>query len=209
MLAIELVMSNFRFNQLKGTIAKEMVRGLLEDSGYKAYPFGYESLLTQIRYDIHKRKMTQTDSIRRLRSMPDLLVYDEDNGQVWFTEVKFRRVDSPKDVAIGLEQVSWYQKYWNDSVLVVVIPVESVFYAQYVSKLQLEGLGSSDRNQAIVFDLAKEFLPIEQIFSKIKPETMKNYYSLFDKFPVMDVYEEYPEEFDGSEDEFDDDEDHD
>lgn len=192
-------MSNFRFNQLKGTIAKEMVRGLLEDSGYKAYPFGYESLLTQIRYDIHKHRLTQTDSIKRLRSMPDLLVYDENNGRVWFTEVKFRRVESPKDVAIGLEQVSWYQKYWNDSVLVVVIPVESVFYAQHVSKLQLQAPSSSDRNQGVAFDLAKDFLPIDQIFPKIAPETMKTYYSLFDKFPVMDVYEE---EFDDFEDDF-------
>jgi hypothetical protein len=37
---------NFRINLIKGQIAKEMVRALLENAGYKIYAFGYESLLS-------------------------------------------------------------------------------------------------------------------------------------------------------------------
>lgn len=184
-------MSSFRFNIIKGQIAKEMVRGLLEDSGYNAYAFGYESLLSQIRYDIQKKLPTKTDSIKRLRSTPDLIVYDTQTGQTWFTEVKFRRTDELGLVALKAEPILWYHKYWNDSVLVVVVPVEHVFYGQYVSRLELS---SSNTSYPLVFNLTKDFLPINQIFSKIKPETTEKYFSLFDKFPIMDI-DRYEEEF--------------
>lgn len=187
---------SFRFDLIKGHIAKEMVRGLLEDSGYNAYSFGYESLLSQIRYDVQKKHPSETDSIRRLRSTPDLLVYDEQNGQTWFTEVKFRRIENPKEIALKAKPLVWYQKYWNDSVLVVVIPVEHVFYAQYVSKLGDLKLSNTEGSfdEAFLFDLTKDFVTINQIFPKIKPETTEKYFSLFGKIPIMDVYD-YEEEF--------------
>ncbi len=182
---------SFRRDLIKGHVAKEMVRGLLEDSGYNAYALGYESLLSQIRYDIQKKHPPQTDSIKRLRSTPDLLVCDEHTGQTWFTEVKFRRVDNPNEVELKAESLVWYQKYWNDSVLVAVIPVGQVFYGQYVNKF--EELKYSDKNEVFVFDLEKEFVPITEIFPKIKIETIADYVELFEDFPILDV-REYEEE---------------
>ena len=178
-------MGNFRSNVMKGHIAKEMVRGLLEDSGYKAYAYGYESLLSQIRYDIQKKRPPQTDSIKRLRSTPDLLVYDEYTAQTWYTEVKFRRVDNPHEVELKAELLAWYQKYWNDSVIVVVIPVAKCFYAQYVNKF--EEFTSSSKDEVLMLNLNKEFLPVHDIFPRIKIETIGDYVELFEEFPTMDT----------------------
>jgi hypothetical protein len=70
---------NFRINLIKGQIAKEMVRDLLETAGYRVYSFGYENLPTSLRFDVQSRKsIPSTDSNDRLRSTPDLLGYDEE-----------------------------------------------------------------------------------------------------------------------------------
>lgn len=187
------MMDDFRFNLIKGEIAKEMVRGLLEDSGYSAYAFGYESWLTHIRYHVKMKKPPETDSIKRLRSTPDLIVFDEQNGQTWYADVKFRRTDNPKEIKLQTQSLVWYQQHWNDSVLIVVIPTDHIFYAQYVNKLG--ELSCSSKHEGCVFDASKDFLPIEQIFPKVKLATIEKYHSLYAKFPMMDIYPGFEEEF--------------
>jgi hypothetical protein len=82
----------FRQNLIKGQIAKELVKGLLENSGYHVYAFGYESSISQLRFDvaINKGRVPPTPSNDRIRSMPDLIVYDNMRHQTSFVEVKYR-----------------------------------------------------------------------------------------------------------------------
>ncbi len=43
--------NSFRFNIIKGQIGLELVKGLLEDSKYQTYSFGYEKSIIQLRND--------------------------------------------------------------------------------------------------------------------------------------------------------------
>ena len=45
---------NFHDSILKGGAAKEVVKGLLEKSGYLVYPFGYECIFSVVRKKLRK-----------------------------------------------------------------------------------------------------------------------------------------------------------
>jgi len=72
-------------------------RNLLEDSLRSRtieYTHGYESFLSDVKYELHRKKLARTDSVKRLRSHPDLVVYDDRSNEVTFVEVKFRNISS-------------------------------------------------------------------------------------------------------------------
>jgi hypothetical protein len=185
------MLADFRHDLIVGGVAKELVRGLLEDSGYNAYAYGYESLLAQIRYNVQKKRPSETDSILRLRSTPDLLVYNPENGNTFFTEVKLRRKDDPHHLSLSNGYIMKYQKYWNDSVMVVVVPAGSVFYAQNVNKLSLS---SKEPKSYSTFDLTSDFLPIETIFTRVTDETVQKYFGILQRLPILHSPEQNAEQ---------------
>lgn len=176
-------MGSFRSNQVKGNIAKTIIQGLFEDSGYRVYPYGYESQLSQIRYDVRWQNASISDSVMRLKSSPDLLVYDSEKRNLYFTETKFRRVDNPCDVSLRSDHIWNYKKYWNDSLLVVVIPVEHVFYAQFVK--DLKGPKTPVTNGWMSFDVTKDFIPLEAVFERITNELLQQCRNSLDKISIM------------------------
>lgn len=174
---------NFRINLIKGQIAKEMVRALLERSRYSIYAFGYESLLSQLRYDVKNRnRVPQNDSNNRLRSTPDLLGYDREKRRTYFIEVKFRSAHSPKKVRLSVRDLIWYQKYWSDSIIIIVIPTEQIFYAQYIQNLKLDGLTQYRTHD---FDLEKEFRPIQDLFTRVETSEIQSFIPVLKKFEMM------------------------
>jgi hypothetical protein len=79
----------FEYNSLVGNLAKEVVRSLLEKSGYLVYPYGYESFVSELKRRSHKSRLEATGSMKRLRSQPDLIVQDDTKNEIRFVEVKF------------------------------------------------------------------------------------------------------------------------
>lgn len=108
---------SFRINVIKGQIAKERVRAVLENSGYRVYAFGYESLLSQLGYDVKNRPaVPQNDSNNRMRSTPDLLGYNDDESrQTYFIEVKSsaaRLQEKPgftSEISLGIKSTGMIQ----------------------------------------------------------------------------------------------------
>ena len=85
---------------LKGNIFKDIVKLLLEKSGYAVYPYGYESTFSTIKASLTKgTKNSRT--VRRIRSSPDLLVFDEQRrGSHRFQEQGPRKnKDSIRDIS--------------------------------------------------------------------------------------------------------------
>ena len=68
--------SKFYDDMLKGNIYKDMVKLLLEKSGYTVYPYGYESTFSHVKSQL-TRNTRNSRTVRRIRSSPDLLIYDE------------------------------------------------------------------------------------------------------------------------------------
>jgi len=174
---------NFRINLIKGQIAKEMVRALLETSGYHVYSFGYENLPTSLRHDVKSRKsIPATDSNNRLRSTPDLLGYDEEKQETYFIEVKFSSATSSKKARLSVKSMLLYQKYWKDAIIVTVIPTEHIFYAQRVESLRLDGLTQYKTHN---FDLGTDFMPIEHLFPKVQTSDITSFTSILEKFELI------------------------
>ena len=73
-------------------------------------------------------------------------------------EVKMRTPQTEKKVWIGEHLMAMYQQFWDDSILVVVIPKGENFYAQEIKNL------TPKRD----YDLTEEFQKFEEIFNRVK-----------------------------------------
>jgi hypothetical protein len=100
-----------------------------------------------------------------MRSCPDLLVYDETEKDLFLIEVKMRRAPKETRVLIYKKLIDNYREFWNESILVVVVPCGKVFYAQKISELEPKE----------EYDAATEFLGIEEFFSRISEEDLSHF----------------------------------
>ena len=157
-------MSQFYYNNmLKGNLYKDMVRVILQKSGYSVCPYGYESTLSDVRSRLTEETRNSATG-RRIRSSPDLLVYDEKN--VWLVEVKMRGKSPPMIRASEIKNV---REFWGDSVLVVVVPEGNVFYAKRISELEVQ---ENDCYQLLGFE------KFQDIFTRVQSEDIKYYQSV-------------------------------
>jgi len=155
----------FYRNLLAGHFHKDLIRVILEESGYEVYPYGYESFLTPLKIKFERGETKHTEISKKIRSTPDLLVYNPENTTVELLEVKSTRWDWTDNVLITA--LPKYQKYWRYSILAMVLPAGHFFYAQYVNKLKPR----ADN----VFDLKKEFEWFEDMFTRVHLDTLYSY----------------------------------
>jgi len=139
------------------------VRTILDMSDYMVFPYGFESAFSYIKIQLHKGEITDTPTARKIRSSPDLLVYDPSDKDIKLVEVKSRNYDDEKDVVI--DKIGWYKKYWEGSILSVIIPHGHWFYAQYIDKLEIRGPSKG-------YNLRDEFEKFEDIFPKVNTDTL-------------------------------------
>ena len=60
-----------------------------------------------------------------------------------------------------------YKEFWNDSGLVLVVPIDHIFYAQRVCDLECKEK----------YNPSTDFLKIEEIFLRIKPDDISHFKS--------------------------------
>lgn len=157
------VLSKFYDDVLKGNQVKELVKVLLEKSGYSVYPYGYESTLSDVKKKLREKSAKRSKTARRIRTSPDLLVYDGDRKDVMLVEVKMRR--TPKETSLKYLRIANYKEFWDDSILVVVVPVADIFYAQRMSELEVR------QN----YNATTDFERFEDIFTRVRSEDLRHY----------------------------------
>lgn len=172
---------SFYRNLLAGHFHKDLTRVILEESGYEVYPYGYESFLTPLKIKFEKREIKKTEISKKIRSTPDLLVYDTESTTVELLEVKSTRWDWTEGVLV--RRLPTYRKYWNESILVIVLPAGHFFYAQYMDKLKLR--------EDNTYDLNKEFVWLEEIFTKVNLDILYSY-----KRQIIDFWNRQREHYD-------------
>jgi hypothetical protein len=149
---------SFAYYRVVGNLGKELVRALLESCEYTVYPFGYESYLTHIKDLIHTKRLEKTPLLQR---MPDLLVVDEDEETIDLVEVITRTRKPPRDVDIEKSKLEDLKKFWNTSILSVVLPnSRHVFYAEKITRLKITD------PDFVNFDIRNN--PITKWFPKVK-----------------------------------------
>ena len=157
---LETHIPDFYDNLLDGYYYKEIVRTILDLSNYIVFPYGFESTFSYIKIQLHKKKINESDTVKRIRSSPDLLVYDDEKRKLWLVEVKSRNYDD--EASIIIDKIPWYLKYWRDSILVVIIPHGHWFYAQRVWKLKAKD----------EYNLREEFKTFEHFFPNVDIDTL-------------------------------------
>ncbi len=119
-----------------GAAAKEILRGLLEASGYMVYPFGYESSLSSLKMNISGNSTPDSNAVQRIRSMPDYVV--SSNKGIKLVEVKFRKESENSGragVLLKNNDLNRYRQYWEESVIALVTPHGDRFFCQNVRDL--------------------------------------------------------------------------
>jgi hypothetical protein len=160
-----LSLSKFHDDLIEGGAIKELIKVLLEKSGYTVYPYGYESTFSDVRRKLTEKETKNSRTVRRIRSSPDFLVYDEIKKDLMLVEVKMRRAPKENKILIYGEKIAGYKEFWNDSILVIVVPCSKVFYAQGVSELEV-------RQE---YDATTDFQRLEDIFTRVKEEDVVHF----------------------------------
>ena len=158
-------MSKFFDNVLEGNQMKEVVKVLLEKSGYLVLPYGYESTLSGIRRRLGEKGTRKSRTVRRIRASPDLLVYDDKRKDLMLVEVKMRNAKEETRILIYASKMENYKEFWNDSIIVVVVPCGNVFYAQRVGELEIKEK----------YDATRDFEKFEDIFTRVKKEDISHF----------------------------------
>jgi hypothetical protein len=146
---------------LKGNVYKDMAKLLLEKSGYTVYPYGYESTFSHVKSKLAKNTRNSR-TVRRIRSSPDLLVYDEQRNDLMLVEVKMRTQIPPR---IKPRLIENYKEFWSDSILVLVIHEGNVFYAQKISELET-------RQE---YYPISDFEMLQDIFTRVRPSDISHF----------------------------------
>lgn len=159
-------MSSFHDDLLKGAQIKDLIKILLQKSGYSVSPYGYESTFSEVRNKLGVKGTKNSRTVRRIRSSPDLLVYDEERKDLMLVEVKMR--SAPKETSIKyMKRVADYKEFWDDSILVVIVPCGNVMYAQRVSELEVKQ----------TYNAITDFEKFEEVFRKVKAEDLSHFIS--------------------------------
>jgi hypothetical protein len=80
--------SRYSENMIKGRIAETLIEELFLSLKYNVFRYGMENTVPGIMKLLGKVRSNVANDIRR---MPDFVVQDASNGQVYFVEVKFRK----------------------------------------------------------------------------------------------------------------------
>jgi len=134
---------------LIGEIFKSLVAVIFEEAGYEVYPYSRESLSGSLKGQV--TRVTDAATGERVRSTPDLLVFDRSENRTYLAEIKHRKFLDPELPA----KVDVYRRHWPDSILVFVMKDRPHFLAQVVEKIP-----SGELN-------AEDFERLDQLFSKI------------------------------------------
>jgi hypothetical protein len=151
-------------NFLKGNLGKEVVKSLLERSGYTVCSYGYEVTLLDAMSKRTPKKSNSPTGIR-LRKSPDLLVYDDKT--IMLVEVKTRgKIPSLQDglVWIGSNELELLKEFWKDSILAIVVP--EGFYAQRIIELEIQQNG---------YQRLSDFKKFQDIFTRVNSEDISYY----------------------------------
>lgn len=163
-------MKDFDDGLHQGNIMVELVKTLLEKSKkYSVYLNGYEERFSQIKEYLRDNKnISNSRTVRMIRSSPDLMVFDKVNRDVYFVEVKGRNAPDEHSVLITPDKIARYKEYWGDAILVIVIRHGEVFYAQKFSELEGKKKGN-------LYDAETDFRKFEDFFVNVDKDALSRY----------------------------------
>jgi hypothetical protein len=113
-------------SKAKERLSQNFVKTVLELSGYKVMDYGIENHNQEIIKQIKTNYSPDTN--RRLLSMPDYVVVDEESKETWLVEVKYRSFKEYFDmkksnIAFKYAHMKDYLDFWKDTTLILIFNV--------------------------------------------------------------------------------------
>jgi len=106
----------------KETYGHNFLRSVLNLSGYKVMNFGIENHNQQLIKEIAANYAHDTN--KRLLSMPDFVVIDNETKECTLVEVKFRTMEQKASCIFRYGLIKQYIDYWIDCTLIMVLTQE-------------------------------------------------------------------------------------
>lgn len=109
-------------SKAKERLSHNFLKTVLELSGYKVMNFGVEHHNQEIVQQIKTNYVPETN--RRLMSMPDYVVIDEETKETWLVEVKYRHFENfdmkETNIAFKYGSMKSYLDFWKDATLILI-----------------------------------------------------------------------------------------
>lgn len=172
---------NFRRSLIIGAAAKGIVRAIMESAGYTVYPFGFESAFAVLKQQMAKDRQQRGETAERIRSMPDLLAIASE--EIHLVEVKFRSRQYEEHVpGVWLENgpMMRYQKYWPESILLLVSPYGHRFFVAPVCELRITGGPYTE-----TFHPYDDFTGLHEVFARTVGIDYGTYFAAVDNLTTL------------------------
>lgn len=79
--------THFSHNLIKGRVAETIIQELFQANDYNVFSYGMERTVPAI---IHGIRGMNTEVAKAIRSMPDFVMQNTENGDLFYVEVKYR-----------------------------------------------------------------------------------------------------------------------
>jgi hypothetical protein len=79
--------THFSHNLIKGRVAETIIQELFQANDYNVFSYGMERTVPAI---IHGIRGMNTEVAKAIRSMPDFVMQNTRNGELFYVEVKYR-----------------------------------------------------------------------------------------------------------------------
>lgn len=164
----------------KERISHNFVKTILEMSGYKVMNFGVENHNQDI---VSQIKTNYTpDTNRRLMSMPDYVVIDEDTKETWLVEVKYRTFNQAFDmketnISFKYRHMKDYIDFWKDATLILILNVSPyclcVDFDKINWNIHFKEKYNNNGNHYELWNFCGIYNLINNKFPKVTPENFK------------------------------------
>jgi hypothetical protein len=137
--------NDFRFckNKIKGSFGTEIISTMLSAFKYDVIPFGYEYTVSALQNKLQDKDWWKrgkgTNAEKIVRCMPDYIVVDEKNREVFLLEVKFAKSSRFKNGCLdggAIKDIKGYVHHWGESYIVFVTSYEDCFYIEKIKDLK-------------------------------------------------------------------------
>lgn len=122
----------FYLENLGSMLAVAISRMLFESSGYEVRPSGYEDLFPEWRAAL--KAGDSTVAAARIRTLPDIKVYDQGLNTLYEVEIKTTR-RAPTGWRYAKSALDTLRYHHPEAVLMVYVQPQHQFYVQYVKRV--------------------------------------------------------------------------
>ena len=164
----------------KEALSQAFIKNVLDSSGYTVKGFGIEQHSQEIIEKI-KNIDYKSETKKKLSSIPDIVVIDENTKEVFLTEVKFQTMSFLSNpVALAYKKMDDYLQYWRETTLIVTSPSFPYCICVDVNKVDKEKHfkryqeGPKGRFELWDFTTPKVFCFLHEKFPKVTEEKFNN-----------------------------------